>query len=68
MTNPHPGTWYVTLPPEAAPYAGRSAGPFATEADAVAWLWALPFIRGAVVWERTTTEPPAADEEVPEPW
>jgi hypothetical protein len=52
ITPPQPGQWYVTLPAEAHPYSGCRAGPFATDADARAWLLALPFIRGAVVWEQ----------------
>jgi hypothetical protein len=43
------GPWYVILPPEAAPYAGRCLGPFATEDDARAWLKCVPFIRRAAV-------------------
>ena len=49
-THPRPDQWYVTLPPEARPYAGQLVGPFDTEPEARAWLLSVPFIRGALVW------------------
>jgi hypothetical protein len=56
-TSDPPGPWYVTLPPEARPYAGHHAGPFPSEADARAWLKSVPFIRGARVWRAAGQAP-----------